>query len=133
MRTGVLLALLSLLACGGGASPALVEPVPAPGPESAVPAEEPPTAEEDQAALLAAAGAYVQESRNPGVGFELQPHAQEGDFALLLVIPEIDEAENALLLMKREGGTWRGVHLDTALDCDALTEAGAPESLCEKL
>ena len=135
MRRGALLLLAASLACSGGesSSPAPVEPVPAPGPQAAAPAEPAAAAGEGDAALHAAAEAYVREVSSPGLAFELQPHAVEGDFALLIVIPEEEDADSALLLMKREGGTWRGVALGTAMDCDTLTEAGAPESLCEKL
>jgi hypothetical protein len=49
------------------------------------------------------------------------------------VSPEIEGADSALLFMKREDEAWRGIHMDTALICEALTDAGAPASLCEKL
>ena len=137
MCRGALLLFATFLACSGGesSSPAPVEPVPAPGPQAAAPAETPaaPADGDGDAALRAAAEAYVREQSAPGLAFELQSHAVEGDFALLIVIPAQEDADNALVLMKREGGTWRGVDLGTGMDCDALTGAGAPESLCEKL
>ncbi|HLU67876.1 MAG TPA: hypothetical protein VKZ63_16440 [Kofleriaceae bacterium] len=134
IRLGSLL-LVAAAACGGTSSaPPPVEPVEAPGPASAAPPDPAPAeqTEADRAALIAAGEAYARES-HPEMDLEVQFHAIEGDFALLLVIPSDEELESALLFMKREGGTWRGVHLSTALVCEALTAEGAPESLCERL
>jgi hypothetical protein len=133
MRPAALLALLLTLGCGRSSQPPDVAPK-APSPESDSAEREAASAREgDEAALLAAGEAYVRERRDPGVPFEVRPHAREGDFALLLVSPEIEGADSALLVMKREGEAWRGIHMDTALICEALTDAGAPASLCEKL
>jgi hypothetical protein len=131
------LALLALLACGGSSEPAPVEPVPAPGPGAA--AEEAPAAEPaapdspEDAALLAAAEAYARKSSAPGLEFTLKIQAQEGDFALLVVEPKKQDADAALLFMKREAGGWKGLDLGTGIDCSDLADKGVPASLCASL
>jgi hypothetical protein len=132
------LALLALVACGGSSEPAPVEPVPAPGPEAA--AEEAPGAAEpaagespEDAALIAAAETYARKSSAPGLEFTLKIQAQEGDFALLVVEPKKQDADAALLFMKREGGAWKGLDLGTGIDCSDLADKGVPASLCASL
>lgn len=134
-----LLALVALLACGGSSEPAPVEPVPAPGPGAA--AEEAPGGAEsaaapdspEDAALIAAAEAYARKSSAPGLEFTLKIQAQEGDFALLVVEPKKQDADAALLFMKREGGAWKGLDLGTGIDCSDLADKGVPASLCASL
>ncbi len=133
------LALLVLLACGGSSDPAPVEPVPAPGPgaadDQAPAAAEPaaaPGAPED-AALLAAAQAFVRKNAAAGVEFTLKIQAQEGDFALLIVEPVKQEADGALLFMKREAGGWKGLDLGSGIDCSDVADQGVPASLCASL
>lgn len=129
----VTLALLALLACGGSSEPAPVEPVPVPGPEAA--AEEQPEADEtpEDAALLAAADAYTRKNAAAGLEFTLRIQAQEGDFALLVVEPKKEDADAALLFMKRVSGAWQGLSLGTGIDCSDLASEGVPGSLCASL
>ncbi|HEY8142799.1 MAG TPA: hypothetical protein VIG06_09010 [Kofleriaceae bacterium] len=131
------LALLALLACGGSSEPAPVEPVPAPGPGAAdeAPAAEPSAAPDspEDAALMAAAEAYARKSSAPGLEFTLKIQAQEGDFALLVVEPKKQNADAALLFMKREAGAWKGLDLGTGIDCSDLAAEGVPASLCASL
>jgi hypothetical protein len=71
----------------------------------------------EDAALLAAAEAYTRKHAAAGLEFTLRIQAQEGDFALLVVEPKKEEADAALLFMKREGGGWKGLDLGTGIDC----------------
>ena len=137
-RLASLLALVVLCACGGGSEPAPVEPVPAPGPGAA--ADQPAAAAEpaggespEEAALLAAAEDYTRKHAAAGLEFTLKIQAQEGDFALLVVEPRKENADAALLFMKREGGAWKGLDLGTGIDCSDLADQGVPASLCSSL
>ena|SRR5687768_11429771 len=121
------------LACGGSAEPAPVEPLPAPGPEAAAdpaPAASEPAAD---AALLAAAEAFTRKHSAAGLEFTLKLQAQEGEFALFVVEPKKEQADAALLFMKREAGAWKGLDLGTGIDCSDLAKDGVPDSLCASL
>ena len=133
MRFAWLALSIVLLACGGSSEPAPVEPLPAPGPEAA--GEPAATASEPAAdpALLAAAEAFTRKHSAAGLEFTLKVQAQEGDFALLIVEPKKEETDAALLFMKREAGTWKGLDLGTGIDCGDLASEGVPDSLCSSL
>ncbi|HEU5060967.1 MAG TPA: hypothetical protein VFU21_30765 [Kofleriaceae bacterium] len=137
MRTSWLALPLFLVACGGSSEPAPVEPVPAPGPAAAAdtaPAgSEPAAAPAEDPALIAAAEAYTRKNAAAGLEFTLKLQAQEGDFALLVVEPKKEDADAALLFMKREGGAWKGLDLGTGIDCSDLRAEGVPDSLCASL
>lgn len=90
-------------------------------------------AEADRQALIEAGYAYVKEVAAEGLVVDIEIHGIESDYALLLVMPESQDADNALALMKRDGETWKGLTLGTGMDCDLLLEFGAPEALCSKL
>ena len=136
-RLASLSAMVVICACGGGSEPAPVEPVPAPGPAAA--SEQPPAVAQpagdnpDEAALLAAANDYTRKHAAAGLEFTLKIQAQEGDFALLVVEPRKQNADAALLFMKREAGGWKGLDLGTGIDCSDLADQGVPASLCSSL
>lgn len=122
-------------ACGGSSEPEPVEPVPAPGPQAAAPepAAEPAAETPEDAELLAAAGAYTRKNSAKGLEFSLRIQAREGDFALLVVEPKREEADAALLFMKREASGWKGLSLGTGIDCSDVADDGVPASLCSSL
>jgi hypothetical protein len=138
MRTSWLALPFVLVACGGSSEPAPVEPVPAPGPaaaaDTAPEGAEPAAAEPaEDPALMAAAEAFARKNAAAGLEFTLKVQAQEGDFALLVVEPKKEDADAALLFMKREGGAWKGLDLGTGIDCSDLRAQGVPDSLCASL
>jgi len=136
-RLASLSALVVICACGGGSEPAPVEPVPAPGPAAAseqAPAVAQPAGDNpDEAALLAAADDYTRKHAAAGLQFTLKIQAQEGDVARLVVEPRKQNADAALLFMKREAGGWKGLDLGTGIDCSDLADQGVPASLCSSL
>jgi hypothetical protein len=109
---------------------------PAAGDQKAAPAPVPARltdAAGDSRALLAAGEACARENAAAGLEFDVTVHAIEGDHALLLATPAGPDADSALVFMKRDGGTWRGVAIGSGLECADLIEEGAPERLCSKL
>ena len=107
-----------------------VETEPAPKSDTAAPVADPNAGRQD---LVEAGYAYVKVAAAEGLEVDIDVHAIEGDYALLLVVPTSYDSDSALALMKREGSTWKGLLLGTGIDCDALLEHGAPEALCNML
>jgi hypothetical protein len=139
--------LLSLAAACGGSTgegstaPAAVEQPDEPisvqtGPD-APPAPAPATPpalvspEEDEAALMTAARAYVAKNVAPGLQYTVALKAREGDFALLLVLPAAQEQDSALVFMRKDQGTWTGLDLGTGIECADHVGQGMPQSLCD--
>src|SRR5688572_12237920 len=132
-----LFTVVTFCACGSSSEPAPVEPVPAPGPaaasDQAPAAAEPAEGTPEDAALVSAAEAFAKKNSAAGLEFTLKIQAQEGDFALLVVEPKKPESDAALLFMKRDAGTWKGLSLGTGIDCSDLADQGVPASLCASL
>ncbi|HUS68837.1 MAG TPA: hypothetical protein VMZ28_30080 [Kofleriaceae bacterium] len=135
--------LLALAACGGaadGTTPAAVEQpdeplgakhapgAPAPVPEA--PAAN-PSPQEEEAALMTAAKAYVAANVAQDLQYTVELKAREGDFALLFVLPASPDQDTALVFMKKDKGTWTGLDLGTGIECAEHVGAGMPQSLCD--
>jgi hypothetical protein len=85
----------------------------------------------EERALLEAARHYV--AAETGVSrFELQIVRMTNDYARLHVTPVVPRPDPAVVYMKKEAGTWRGLFVGTGLAEEDLREIGIPESLWEE-
>lgn len=109
---------------GAADAPGAASPAPAPPPAPISP-------EQDAAALMTAARAYVAKNVAEGLQYTVELKARDGDFALLLVVPAAQDQDTALVFMMKDKGAWTGLDLGTGIECADHVGRGMPQSLCD--
>jgi hypothetical protein len=71
---------------------------------------------DDKAAVEAAMLTFVRNNSAPGLQFKIQNIVIHGNEAAGIAVCTSEKLENALVLMKKQAGTWQGVDLGTGIE-----------------
>jgi hypothetical protein len=83
----------------------------------------------DDEAIIAGTKKYLAAESYVVGEMKIAVEKVDGDFARVLVTPKNGQTDAALVFLKREKGTWRGLTIGTGFDPDDLVKLHIPASL----
>ena len=83
----------------------------------------------DDEAIIAGTKKYLAKESYVVGEMKIAVEKVDGDFARVLVTPKNGQTDAALVFLKREKGTWRGLTIGTGFDPEDLVKLHIPASL----